>query len=89
MTTHTSRGTNMNSLNENNILKQQARDWSVQLGELAAERPSRVFPPSASAGIASPLPSPLAAILTHIRQRNQKREDMEDKMRAAEFMRPM
>jgi hypothetical protein len=79
----------MNPLNETDVARQQARSWSGRLGSLAAElpaiRPEAAFtqldnaPPSA-------LPTRLLSMLGHLRQRQQRRQEAADKLRANEFM---
>jgi hypothetical protein len=49
---------------------QQAKSWSTQLGAVAAEN------------AAAPLPTRLAAILDHLRRRQEARQDAHDKLRA-------
>jgi hypothetical protein len=65
---------------------QQARTWSSQLGNLAAEsvtRPEAVASPAVGS---TPFSTRLAGILQHIRHRNQRLEHVQDKMRANEFL---
>jgi hypothetical protein len=71
----------MNTLNDNNLARQQAQDWSSHLGNLAAERS-----PIDGHDTPIPFPSRLAALLDHFRHRHQIREHAVDKLRAHEFM---
>lgn len=80
----------MNPLNQNDT-QQQARDWSGHLGELAAEQPSSMpaGPSTALGSLVSSAPagpSRLVRALNHFVQRQQRSEDAEDKLRAAEFI---
>ena len=65
----------MNPLIDNPGIRQQAREWSSQLGALAAEK-----------AIAPAFPTRLTTILAHLRQRNQRRQQARDQLRANEFI---
>jgi hypothetical protein len=79
----------MNPLNENDTARQAARSWSERLGNLAAElpaiRPEVAFTQFPAAPPAA-LPTRLSSILSHLRQRAQRREHAADKLRAQEFL---
>jgi hypothetical protein len=78
----------MNLINENDPVRQAARTLSERLGRLAATSPA-AGPEAALTQLAthpSSLPARLSAILTHFRQRNQRREHAADKLRANEFL---
>ncbi len=72
----------MNTINDNPS-HQQARNFSAQLGELAARASRAPQQGIEQPGIAPPiLPARLAAVLAHFLERNQAREN------AAEWPRP-
>jgi hypothetical protein len=75
----------MNRFDNNTLARQDARNWSEKVGILAAQIPSTSFPsfnpfPNANT------PTRLSTILHHFRQRQQKREDAEHKLRAQDFV---
>ena len=75
----------MNPLFHNATASQDARSWSEKVGILAAQMSATSLSPF------DPLPSAdaqarLSTILHHFRQRQQKREDAEHKLRAQEFV---
>jgi hypothetical protein len=77
----------MNRFDNNTLASQAPRSWSEIVGMLAAQLPAASLPtfnplPSADA------PTRLSTILHHFRQRQQKREDAEHKLRAEEFVMP-
>jgi hypothetical protein len=79
----------MNRLHDNAAASQNARSWSEKIGILAAQLPATR--PAASLPPFDPLPNAdaptrLSTILHHFRQRQQKREDAEHKLRAEEFI---
>ena len=55
---------------------QHAKNWSSQLGALAAEK----------AGTPAGVPTRFAAILDYFRRRKQTRQDVQDKFRATQFI---
>ena len=73
----------MNQLN-NSLARQNARSWSEKVGILAAQMPATSLPPFDPLPNAD-APTQLSTILHHFRQRQQKREDAEHKLRAQEF----
>jgi len=77
----------MNSLN--NPASQAARDWSEQLGSLAAASPDR-RPEASFAQLDNAPPADLStrlsAILSQFRQRRARQEQAADKLRAQEFL---
>jgi hypothetical protein len=78
----------MSPLNETDVARQQARSWSEQIGNLAAELPA-TRPEAALTQLGTrptALPNRLTLILNHLRQRHQKREHAADKLRAQEFV---
>jgi len=78
----------MSPLNETDMARQQARSWSEQIGNLAAELPA-TRPEAAFTQLGTPpaaLPTRLSWILNHLRQRHQRREHAADKLRANEFI---
>jgi hypothetical protein len=78
----------MNSLNDHDLARQQARAWSEQLGALAAASPAS-RPQSAFTQLDAPpsaLTPRLSAILSRLRQRRQRQELVADKLRAQEFI---
>ena len=76
----------MNPLIDPNIFRQQARQWSAQLGELSGQRPTRLQPgPVQAAGHPS---TRLSSILSVFLQRSSARENAADKLKANEFMAP-
>jgi hypothetical protein len=81
----------MNTFIDTQSAQQQARDWSGQLGDLAARTPKSSIPRDIEQGLGSPgaYPSRLSVILNHLRDRNRTREDMVYKMRAQEFIKEM
>jgi hypothetical protein len=79
----------MNPLFHNATARQDAQNWSEKVGILAAQLPATR--PATSLSSFNPLPSAdaptrLSTILHHFRQRQQKREDAEHKLRAQEFV---
>jgi hypothetical protein len=86
---HIRKGTDiMNTFIDDKSAQQQARDWSGQLGDLAARTPMGSIPRDIEQRQGSPgaYPSRLSVILNHLRDRNQGRKDMVHKMRAQEFI---
>jgi hypothetical protein len=76
----------MNPLIDPNTLRQQARQWSAQVGELSGQLPTRLQPnPIQEAGHPS---TRLSSILAHLLQRSGARENAADKLKANEFMAP-
>jgi hypothetical protein len=78
----------MSPLHEAELARQQARAWSERLGRLAAT--SAAISPEPASMQPNTLPSPLlarlSAILSHFRQRHQRRQHAADKLRANEFI---
>jgi hypothetical protein len=77
----------MNPFNPNDPTRQTARAWSAKLGSLAAAQPANrrdVTVPQHSGAV----PTRLAAVLTHLRQRAERRQHAADQLRAEEFMAP-
>ena len=79
----------MNRFDNNTLARQDARSWSEKVGILAAQLPATRA--AASLPPFNPLPfadapTRLSTILHHFRQRQQKREDAEHKLRAQEFV---
>ena len=77
----------MNRFDNNTLARQNARSWSEKVGILAAQMPATNLPPFNSLPSAD-APTRLFTILHHFRQRQQKREDAEHKLRAQEFVMP-
>jgi hypothetical protein len=79
----------MNPLNETDVARRQAPNWSGRLGNLAAAspaiRPEAAFPHIDTAPPAA-LPARLSAILNYLQQRHQRRQRSADKHRAQEFV---
>jgi hypothetical protein len=77
-TTDESRKQTMTQPIDNNPGNQQAREWSAQLGAMAAQAPMNPLG----------LPTHLAALIEHVRQRHRQRirEDVEHKVRAHHFI---
>jgi hypothetical protein len=78
----------MNPLNETDVARGQARNWSGRLGNLAAGN-SAARPRAAPLRLdtlSSAFPPCLSAILNHLRQRHQRRQQAAEKLRAQEFV---
>ena len=66
---------------------QKARQFSTQLGQLAARTPSKPDPNVQHPGADYPgNPSRFSAVLARLRQRHLTRRHMADKLRTAEFI---
>jgi hypothetical protein len=77
----------MNMLNDNDTTRQQARTFSERLGNLAASSSAiRPEPAFNQLDATTALPASLSPILSHLRQRAQRMEHAQDKLRAQEFM---
>lgn len=61
-------------------LHNQARQWSAQLGDLAASTSVASTPTPAT------VPQRLQELLAHLRNRSQAREHARERMRATEFV---
>ena len=75
----------MNTIDDTTF--QNARQFSTQLGQMAAHTASSQEPSFQRPGADSPgITSRFSAILDRLRQRQRTRRHMADKLRAAEFM---
>jgi len=75
----------MNRFDNNTLARQDAQSWSEKVGILAAQMPATSLPPFDPL-LSADAPARLSTILHHFRQRQQKREDAEHKLRAQEFV---
>src|SRR5262245_24412594 len=77
----------MNLPSDNDPITQQARTFSGRLGNLAAvSSATRPEPAFNQLDANAPLSASLSSILSHLRQRAQRKEHAQDKLRAQEFM---
>ena len=79
----------MNPLFHNATANQDPRTWSEKVGILAAQLPatrSATSPPPFDPLLSVDAPTRLSTILHHFRQRRQRKEDAEHKLRAQEFV---